>query len=381
VAITQVGTSTHGTSQTSGSITVSKPGGASLQAGDVILAFGLSAEGAWDTLPSGFTQFTVSTDASTPDNMRGYGWYKVCGGSEPASYSFGNSNAASLSTASVVTMSAWRGVDNANPILDLSVQTTGSVTDPTNGTDITTAFTQSGNGRLFYARMVRFNGGSGNIPAITVSTTGWDLNDSIGEWSGGTVNYTIGVCTQQADTGTGNRVEPTTTCNKAETTNFLVLGTLKTAVDPSTGTMDMTTPSLNNAGTVFAGTMTTPSGDITMSTPSLNNAGTVFDGIAAPPSGSMDVQTPSITATFAGNSIGGSFGMQVPSITSDFEAGVEPIGPIGVTLPMLDVGFTVETTPFGGNVIRPDHESRAFRVIDPDPGLIYLKHRSQVTDA
>jgi hypothetical protein len=354
-------------------MTVTKP--ASMQADDIIIAIGASNAGAW-TVPSGFNQFTVSTDSSFGStSYRVYGWWYRVTGSEGASFSFSSSTAASNGAPMAVSMIAWRGVDTTSPVADLSTDADqGNASEPPNPA---TAFTQSVTGRLMFARAAR---SSTSLQTFSTSTSGWAVQDQVNIFSGGSTRYAIGHVTQTADTGTGNRVEPAVSASPAadDSQNFYILATLKAAVDPTTGTMDMTTPSLSNAGTVFAGTMTTPSGTLDMQTPSLT---VTMDGIAAPPSGSLSMQVPSITADFSGNSIGGSFGMQVPSITSDFEAGVEPLGPISVTLPMLDVGFTVETTPFGGNVIRPEHESRAFRVIDPDPGLTYLKHRSQVTDA
>jgi hypothetical protein len=143
-----------------------------------------------------------------------------------------------------------------------------------------------------------------------------------------------------------------------------------------------------------------PDGPMSAQLPSVTSQ---FDGIAAPPSGPMDATLPSVTSSMsgvtdgagtvsvtlpsvssslAGEIIHGAISATLPGVTTALAGGVEPIGGITATLPFLSaVEFTAETQPFGAHVIHVEHESRAFHVIDDDPGLIYLRTRDEVNTA
>lgn len=247
MALTQVGNVETGGAASSGSFSVNAPGG--LQNNDVLIVIGASNEGAWDTLPAGFTQFQISTDGSTTNNFRAYGWYKVCGGSEPGSYSFGSTTAAAAGAPMVATVSAWRGVNVSSVIANSSIVSEGTSAEPANPA---TSFTQSVNGRLFHTRCSR---STTAIPTFNTATTDWTEIADVGFYSGGTVRYGIGLFVSDFDTASGSRTEPAVTCETTETDNVHILFCV-TAGDPSdseagTGTeselVDVTAPDSDSA--------------------------------------------------------------------------------------------------------------------------------------
>lgn len=377
MAITQVGSATTGSNPTSGTCSVAAPTG--LKEGHVIIAFGTSSEGSWTLPDAGFTQFAVSTDASTPDNMRTYGWYKVCGGSEPSSYSFTNSTAGGLGAPVVVAMAAYAGVDNSDPVPHVAVETGGAYSEHANPT--TTAFSQSGNGRLFYMRSVRRNSPSSGTPQIptfdiiAAHSGNWSEIADVGEFSGGTVNYGIGLYHHNTDTGSGNRSEPGITCSQAESTNVFILGCLKAGAD-RTGDITSQLPKVTSA---FTATRMLPSGSISAQLPKVTST---FSVVGAPPEGALAAALPKVSASFQASGVGGGFTSTLPSIHSEWEGGVEPIGPFELTLPSLTSSFVAETSMFGEHVIRVEREDRAFRVVDDgitSTGLKPIK-RSKVSE-
>lgn len=231
-AITQVGTATTGVEPSTGSVSCNKPSG--VASGDVLLVFGASNEGAWDTLPSGFTQIDLSTDASTPNNFRCYAWYKVCGGSEPSSYTFGSTTAAGSGAPMVVAMSAWRGVLNSSPIMHNARTDAGAVTEAyTPGA----SFTQSAAGRVVHARCAR---AGTTVPAFSTATGGWSELADNGAFSGGTISYGIGLYAKTADTSSGSQTCPATTCTQSETDNVSFLVALRAEMDADTVSASVT---------------------------------------------------------------------------------------------------------------------------------------------
>lgn len=105
-----------------------------------------------------------------------------------------------------------------------------------------------------------------------------------------------------------------------------------------------------------------------------------FAGTPTPPSGTMDTTLSPISMTLAATSdTGGSASMTLGPVTMAFAGGVNPAGALAMTLSPITIAFSTETIPFGEQVIRVEAESRAFRVIDEDPGLIEIS-RDQVTD-
>jgi hypothetical protein len=390
MAITQVGTATTGSSTDGSSFSVTKPTG--VVSGDVLIVAGSSNKGVWDTLPSGFTQVAVSTDGNVTSAFRSYIWYKVCGGSEPASYSFASTTAQGTGAPMVAIISAWRGVDtSASPILTSNVDEGNTYT-----TNPTTSITTSAVGRVIYAVATRKTGANGST-TITYSTAtgGWSELADLDEYSGGTTVYGTAMYAKTADDTAGTFTEPSVTLGGTGGTQdgatYFILA-VKTLADPADGTLTSTLPSTTSA---FAGTMTEPAGAITallgIPQTSMSGAATPPDGpiVATLPSvsstfeggsnhGDVTSTLPSLTSSFAGGVIHGAITSGLPSITSAWAGGVEPIGGFTATLPFLTgLALTGETRPFGEHVITVEPERRAFRITADDMVPIY---RSQVTD-
>lgn len=228
MAITQVGSSTTG-GASSGTFSVAKPTG--VQEGDVLIIIGASNQGAWSTLPSGITQFAVSSDAGVSANFRAYGWYKVCGSSEPSSYSFGSTIADSGSAPIVVVMTAYRGVDTSDPVPHVSVDQGNASSEPSNATS-GTAFSQTVQGLLFFARAARRGNAGGNSalrPTFSNGSANWSEHaDDAASSASNNTHYGIGYFDHDTETGSGSRSDPAITCGVDEDTNVWILGCLRT---------------------------------------------------------------------------------------------------------------------------------------------------------
>lgn len=365
MAITQVGSATSATSANGASVAVTKPTGTA--SGDVIIAFGCTTETTpyFDTVPSGFTQFESSAVGDTPNLFQGTAWYKVCGGAEPASYTFGSAGAAGAGAPLVVGMATFRGVNTTTPIDDSAEVAATSSGEPANPS-ITA--TQTASGRLFFARMVRT--ANSTVPTFTSATSGWSEILDVGRNSGGTVSYGIGLYRQDNDTGAGARTEPAVTCSTTETDNVYVLGALKAAADPSSGSFSMQLSSVTEAasGEVHDdATMAMQLGGVTEAFEALS----LVDGEAV-----MAMQLGGVGADLAAESApAGDAELQLSPVTTDWAASVEPIGDFGLQLSSVGAAFVGETVPFGQHVIVIDAEERAFLVIEGDPGLISMHAR------
>jgi hypothetical protein len=357
MAITQVGSATSATEPgTTSSVSVTAPTG--IQQDDVLLAFGSSNEVGW-TVPSGFTQFAITTDANTPNSFRTTAWYKVCGASEPGSYTFTKSTTGD-GAAVVVQMVAYRGAWNVSPIVDTSVAAGGASTEPANPA---TAFTNSQLGRVFYVRAVRSTSG---IPTFTVAGSWVELDDT-GRTGSGSVSFASWVGQWHSDLAAGTAAtEGAVTCSLTETDNTYILGNLASAPE---GSADATLPSVTSAFT--GGT-----GDLTLTLPSVltSLAGEVASGV-------MDVTLGSVTMSLSGNiPYIGPIAITLSPVSADLAGAVNPIGDFAVTLFSISMDFFTETVPFGANVIRIEPEKRALLAIQDDPGVIPILP-SQVTDA
>jgi hypothetical protein len=228
MAITQVGSVTSGGSASSGGpFNVDKPTG--VASGDLLIAFGSSNNGAWSTLPSGWTEFAVSDDADVPNNYRCYAWYKVAGGSEPSNYTYASTTAASSGAPMYVAMAAFRGVDTSDPIPNVSELAGGAIGAGTNPNPAT-SFSQTATGLLFYSRMVRTASPNSGVPTFTnAHSASWNLIHQGGQNSGtGNTTYSISLTVHGSETGSGSRSEPTITTDRATTDNVYVLGWLRT---------------------------------------------------------------------------------------------------------------------------------------------------------
>lgn len=367
MAITQVGTATTGSSASSGSFSVNKPTG--VASGDLLIMLGASNEGAWDTFPSGWTQLTVSTDASTANAFRAYIWYKVAGGSEPSSYSFGSSTASGSGAPMVGLMVAYRGFDNVTPFPNTSVDHLNNLAY--NSGNPATAFTQSVQGRQFFARFSRCT--AGGIPNYTTATSGWAINSQVAQNSGGSTTYSLCWVPRDADDGAGSRNEPSvpsgTGTTQNTTDNFYVLGLIGAApMGDFAGSLGAVSASLTGHHRI----------DATLNS-SLGAVSFIADGIAAPPSGSMASALGSVSASMTGTSVGGGFASTLGSVSYDGLASVNPIGAWASSLGSITAQVQAETRAFGEHVIVVEPEERAFLVTDEGDGLIPIK-RSQVTN-
>jgi hypothetical protein len=366
MAITQVGSATTGSSASSGSFSVNKPTG--VASGDLLIMLGASNEGTWDTFPSGWTQLTVSTDASTANAFRAYIWYKVAGGSEPSSYSFGSSTASGSGAPMVGIMVAYRGADNTSPFPNISVDHLNN--QAYNLGNPAVSFTQTLQGRQFFARFSRSVVGT---PTYSTSTSGWAINSQIAQNSGGSTTYAACFVPRDADDGPGSRNEPSvpsgTDTTGNTTDNFYVLGLIEAVPEGSiAATIPAVTASMDGYHRIDAVLGAT-----------LPAVAVAMDGIAAPPSGPWASTLAPVTASMAGTSIGGAYAATLAPVSASLAGAVNPIGAFAATIPAVTAQFQVETRAFGEHVITVEPEHRAFLVTDEGDGLIPIK-RSQVTN-
>jgi hypothetical protein len=270
MAITQVGSGTSDTDPgSSNSVTVTKPTG--VASGDVLIAVWSSNENTV-TPPSGFTLFDTMDD--TTNLYRTYHYYKVCGGSEPSNYTF-TKDVAADGAPIIVTMTAWRGVDNTTPIGNQS-----SFTDNGLGSGVTanptTSFTQSHDGRLMFTRSSR-----STTALITYTESGatWTEAVEATDFSGGSVRYANVQVRHDSDTTAGgSRSEPGTAAATTTTDNHYLLFCLKSDIPPveaNAGAVAATVTAYNPASF----TVTTTSG-FAAATVAAHNA-TVLTGVAA----------------------------------------------------------------------------------------------------
>lgn len=272
MAITQVGTATTASDDGStGSCAPAKPTG--VAADDVLIAV-ISQNENTLTVPSGFTLVQQRTTTDTTNVFSGHMYYKVCGGSEPSSYTFSK---AADGGPLVVTLSAWRGVDTAAPVHQSSSVAGAGAAEPANPTiSVTTTLTS----RVMYARCTRnVSGTSGvaELPAYSSATGGWSEISEAAQFSGGTVNYGNCQYAATADQGSGTYTEPAVTCSRTETDNVYIMVALKTLIETNApaGAVSATVTA-NNPASFLA---TTDSQGVAATVAAFN--ATVLTGVAA----------------------------------------------------------------------------------------------------
>lgn len=360
MAISQVGSATHATSPNGANVTVSKPTG--VAAGDVLIAYGCTTETTpyFDTTPSGWSVIATSASGDTPGLFQARAWYRVAGGSEPANYTWGSSGASGAGAPIVVTVTAWRGVDNSTPIGNSAVTAGGAISSGVNPNP-TIGFTQtSGLAKQIYMRAVR---STSAIPTFTVTQSGWTELDDVGDFSGGSVRYSILSASRDAESTNGTSCsEPSSTANAATTDEAYILIAL---TDSVTGTAAMTLGSVTEA---FTGSSAAFDASLSMTLGSVtaDMAGTHFP----PAVGDIDMDLPSVSIDASGDSTGGPMSVTLPSVSASFAGSVNPIGSFGMTLSPISLDFTAETRPFGAQVIQVEREKRGLLVIQDDPGLL-----------
>lgn len=364
MAVTQVGTATTAVTTNTGTVTVNKP--TDVVEGDFLIATFAVNEGT--ITASGWTAFVTRTD--TPNNtFGGYLYYKWAGPSEPSTYTF-SSSATDAPMPIVVT--AWRGVHTTDPMPAGAVEVGGNVSANVNPNP-PNSFSQGNFGLLFYSRLSRAQ--VSPTPTFTNSSASWSLLGQIGGFSGGQARYSVCQVWHNTRTGAGTRSEPDVRADVDTTDNVYILGYLREEPD-RTGAITSQLPSVTST---FAGEREMPAGSITAQLPKITSS---FTATGAPPEGALAAALPKVSASFQASGVGGGFTSTLPSIHSEWEGGVEPIGPFELTLPSLTSSFVAETSVFGEHVIRVEREDRAFRVVDDgitSTGLKPIK-RSKVSE-
>jgi len=141
--ITQVGTATTagtGATADTNSLVVNKPTGTALN--DVLVA-AFTCNSVTVTPPSGFTEFASTSNSTLFTRL----YYKVAGGSEPATYTWGTSANGPIHVA----LTAWRGCDTADPIAnDPATSNSTGATEPVTTPTMTANDTTTG--RMFFVR-------------------------------------------------------------------------------------------------------------------------------------------------------------------------------------------------------------------------------------
>lgn len=363
MAITHLDTNTGGEPGTTGSVVITKPDG--VASGDVLVAFACTNE-LTITVPAGFTQVALSANADTPGTFSGGMWYKVAGGSEPASYTFSKS---ADGGPIAVSLSAFRGCNTTSPIDVSSEIAGGAAGEPANPA---TSVTQTASGHLVYARFTRNVSGTSGVaeaPAYSNGTAGWSELGEAAAFSGATVNYGVGVYAADADTGAGAQTEPAITVSRTETDNVYILAALLAAPE-------------GDVATSLAPVVAALAGDHRISGvlgTELSPVVAAFAGNGGPTAGTLDTVLSSVVADAEGTATGGTVGATLPAVTSAFEGAVVPSGGFECQLAPVTCAFVMETKPFGEHVISVEADHRSFLIIDDDPGLLPIKRSAVYT--
>ncbi|MFD4474688.1 hypothetical protein ACFWPU_01025 [Streptomyces sp. NPDC058471] len=309
MAISHVNTQT-GTQANATAATASKPTGT--VSGDLLLAV-FTSNSQNCTPPSGWTE---TTDEAI-EVFRCQVFYKVAGGSEPASYTFSVPAAAPL----VLSVTALRGVDTADPIdIDMVSATSLTHAEPYS----TPTVTGGSVGRLVYIRAVRFSGST--VPTFTASGV-TELID-VGVFSGGSVSYGQGVYLATSDYSTsGSQSGLAITTSQSESHNAVATLGIKSSGVP--GSMSVALPSMSMD---VSGSMAIPADMAVVLPQPVVDVG-IFHGAYEGP---LDVRVP---------------------IAMDFRVASDPLAVLDTLIaPVVD--FAGETRRFAENVVRVTPEER-----------------------
>lgn len=336
MAITQRGSATLATTTGETDITADKPTGT--VADDVLIAL-MVCNNQTVTPPAGWTQFIDETI-----EVFGFrGFYKVAGGSEPASYTF---TVPSNTPPLVLGITAWTGVDTSD-VFDIDVETETATTHSEPYTTPSLSGAGATAGRVFYTRAVRE---VGSTPATMTESTGGisELFDH-GQFSGGSVSYSNAMYADDADySGTGGSAGLAITASLTEEHNVVATWALKGAAIP--GVLDV------NATTIL------PVVDMTGSQ---SNDGT------------MDVIIPltQVNMDGLGNEPEGSMSVSIPLTDVTITAGVQPSGTLDIDMP-IEIQFGAEGRIFADNVIVVEPDIRVVQVVDSGitPSTVYTRH-------
>lgn len=301
------------------SVTATKPTGTA--SGDVLLAL-FTSNNQNASPPSGWSE--VFDDVT--EVFRCQMFYKVAGGSEPANYAFTVGSNAPL----VLVVSAWRGVDTADPF-DIDPVTNAQLTasEPFSTPTVSGGTT----GRLMYARTVRL---SGSTPP-TFTASGVTEHADVGIFSGGSVCYSTGFYGANSDfSSSGSKSGLAITCNSGESHNITATWALKSSGVPGTLGATMPLPTMTAAAEIsYAGTM----------------------GVTVPVLPAVDV------SAFYG-AYEGPLDVQVPINVSIAAASAPQAALATVVRPVVSI--TAETRRFAENVVQVEAESRWLIITQDD---------------
>lgn len=360
VASTRSPTSYPGSANNNDTCVINKPSGTA--SGDTMVAFLEAGGGITFTLPSGWTLVSNYQNASA--NMTSAIAYKVAGGSEGSSYSFGASDALTPFCGMILT---YRGVNNVNPVNVNTESNTG-----TTGTSAVAAPSATSTALGWY---VWFRAGkiSETDPTENDFSVSGGTSRQLTSNRGGSTGYFIRAADSNANLAVGSNSGATFTRSGSGTFSGSLARTIVLAAAPE-GTAAATIPAVTSQ---FEATRTIPAGPVDASIPKVTFEGA---GYGQPPSGTLDTSLAPVVAGLEGTATGGPLDATLAPVFAEVEGSVNPIGGFACTLAPIVAEMTGETRQFGEHVIRVEAEHRAFLVIDNDPGLTPIK-RSQVTDA
>jgi hypothetical protein len=312
MAITHVNTNTA-TDGDGTTITVTKPSGTTT--GDVLIAI-LTSNNQNGTAPAGFTEIADEVAGVFRCQM----WYKVAGGSEPASYDLSVSN----STLLVGTVSAWRGCDTVSPI---GITPVMDATDTGASEPLTTPSISGGSaGRVLYYRASR-RATDTPITFTEASGSASERSDT-GVGSGGGVAYSGALFSDDADfTGSGTKTGLAITANATETHNVVATWALQSLGNPAE--LDVSIPQIVVA---IDGSPEIPA---------------VLD---------VDVPLPTMDASIWNGTYNGPLEVVVP-ISVDIQAAAQPTGTLAASV-LVEMTSEGETRYFSENVIPIEEDPR-----------------------
>ncbi|MFD8117081.1 hypothetical protein [Streptomyces microflavus] len=334
-----------GASSNTDTCAVLKPDG--LAADDVMVAWIQAGGVTMSSAPSGWT--LVHTRVHADANLTSWVYYKVATGSEPASYTW---TASAATTPMGGAISAFRGVDTANPI---NAQTSSE--SAATQTVSTPSVTSTNRALILHFRLVStaYVAGIGtfNPPTITrrflVGNRGASTQYYSELYTNGTTIVNPG--SQSGTSFTGVR-------SSDGTTNINVVRSIQRTIalreyeEPSSGSFSGTLGALTGSMSAAASHDGPLAGSLSALTGSF--AGTHF----VPAEGTVVAVLPALTAavTAAMESVG-SMSAALPPLAADIAAD-STYGPLVATLPALTADIVLETRPFGPNVLVVARETR-----------------------
>lgn len=217
--ITQVGSTTSGSTAGANSVSCSKPSG--VVSGNLLLALVTSNDGAITS-----SGWTVLGHGSGQPNLFDSTWlYKIAGSSEPSSYSFSTGDASSPPM--IVNITAWDGVDTTNGPFGGTNKVSGNFPGSGSSTEpkTITGATSTVNALPIYSRACRVSR-SGTQEITTFSASGVTELGQQGKWSGGSVTYSHVMYMGTEATGNAPNLAVTATNGQNESDNIVASFTL-----------------------------------------------------------------------------------------------------------------------------------------------------------